>query len=251
MVKNLVSVIIPYYKNRAYFEECINSVCSQSYKRKEVFIIYDNEKTDDLKFIRRIISKKKNVTIIVNKKNLGAGLSRNKGINRSKGEFIAFIDSDDIWLKDKLKKQIKFMLSNNVDLSYTSYEIIDEKNKSVGFRESQKNIHYKDLLSDCNIGLSTVIIRKNTKLKNLLNFPKIKTKEDYVLWLKLSKEKIKFMGMKNVLTKWRKRNNSLSSGVYQKLIDGFRVYFVYQKFNFVKSFFYLIILSLNFLKKSI
>ena len=143
------------------------------------------------------------------------------------------------------------MLSNNVNLSYTSYEIIDEKNKSIGFRESPKNIHYKDLLSDCNIGLSTVIIRKNTKLKNLLNFPKIKTKEDYVLWLKLSKEKIKFMGMKNVLTKWRKRNNSLSSGVYQKLIDGFRVYFVYQKFNFIKSFFYLIILSLNFLKKSI
>ena len=143
------------------------------------------------------------------------------------------------------------MRSNNVDLSYTSYEIIDEKNRSIGLRKSQKNTSYKNLLYDCNIGLSTVIIRKNTQTKNLVSFPKIKTKEDYVLWLKLSKAKIKFKGMKNTLTKWRKTNNSLSSGTYQKLVDGFKVYFIYQQFNFIKSVFYLIILSLNFLKKSI
>lgn len=251
MVKNLVSVIIPYYKNRFFFKKCIDSVYSQSYKKKEVFIIYDNEKKDDLKYIKKIISKKKNIKIIINKKNLGAGISRNKGINISNGEFIAFIDSDDIWVKDKLKKQVSFMRSNNVDLSYTSYEIIDEKNRSIGLRKSQKNTSYKNLLYDCNIGLSTVIIRKNTQTKNLVSFPKIKTKEDYVLWLKLSKAKIKFKGMKNTLTKWRKTNNSLSSGTYQKLVDGFKVYFIYQQFNFIKSVFYLIILSLNFLKKSI
>ena len=251
MVKNLVSVIIPYYKNRFFFKECIDSVYSQSYKKKEVFIIYDNEKKDDLNYIKKIISKKKNIKIVINKKNLGAGISRNKGINRSNGEFIAFIDSDDIWVKDKLKKQVSFMRSNNIDLSYTSYQIIDEKNRSIGLRKCQKNISYENLLYDCNIGLSTVIIRKNTQTKNLVSFPKIKTKEDYVLWLKLSKAKIKFMGMKNTLTKWRKTNNSLSSGTYQKFVDGFRVYFIYQQFNFIKSVFYLTILSLNFLKKSI
>jgi len=120
MVKNLVSVIIPYYKNRFFFKECIDSVYSQSYKKKEVFIIYDNEKKDDLSYIKKIISKKKNIKIIINKKNLGAGISRNKGINRSNGEFIAFIDSDDIWVKDKLKKQVSFMRSNNIDLSNTN-----------------------------------------------------------------------------------------------------------------------------------
>ena len=143
------------------------------------------------------------------------------------------------------------MRSNNIDLSYTSYEIIDEKNRSIGLRKCQKNISYENLLYDCNIGLSTVIIRKNTQTKNLVSFPKIKTKEDYVLWLKLSKAKIKFMGMKNNLTKWRKTNNSLSSSTYQKFVDGFRVYFIYQQFNFIKSVFYLTLLSLNFLKKSI
>lgn len=251
MVKNLVSVIIPFYKNKLFFNECLESVYNQSYKKKEIFIIYDDEKLEDLKFIKKAISKKKNIKIIINKRNYGAGISRNKGIKKSKGEYLAFIDSDDIWLKDKLKKQLNFMKSNNVDLSYTSYKIIDQNNKIIGFRKSQKNTSYKKLLLDCNIGLSTVIIRKNKNTKNLIKFPKIKTKEDYVLWLKLSKRKIKFMGMNEFLAKWRKTNGSLSSNIFQKLLDGFKVYFVYLKFNFIKSFYCLIFLSFNYLKKSI
>ena len=82
---------------------------SQSYKKIEIIIIYDDTDLQELTFLKKITKKSKRISIIVNKKNLGAGLSRNIGINASKGEFIAFIDADDIWRKDKIYQQIKSM----------------------------------------------------------------------------------------------------------------------------------------------
>ena len=92
---------------------------------------------------------------------------------------------------------------------------------------------------------------KISKINNIIKFPNIKTKEDYVLWINLSKNKVNFFGLKRNLTSWRKLSNSLSSNVVQKLLDGFRVYNTYFKFNFFKSLFFLILLSLNYLRKII
>ena len=251
MINDLVSIIIPYYKKKFFFLDCFKSAYFQSYKKKEIIIIYDDENLEELKYIKKITSKKRNVKIVVNKKNYGAGQSRNIGIKLSKGEFIAFIDADDFWYKNKLKDQINFMKLNNVDISYTSYKIINEKNKYVGFRKCDKYTNFNKLLKDCNIGLSTAIIRRSKKKYGHLHFPKLKTKEDYVLWLKLSKEKLNFMGLLKPYSCWRKTKNSLSSNLSQKLKDGFNVYFKYLKFNFFKSIFYLTLLSFNYLKKTI
>ena len=250
MRKDLVSIIIPYYKNKKFILQCVNSAAKQSYKKKEIIIIYDDDSLEDLKSIKKNFFKKKNLKIVVNKKNLGAGASRNIGIKKSRGEFLAFLDSDDVWLKNKLKIQIKFMKNNKLDLSYTSYNIIDKQSKKIGFRKCRRTHDYNKLLTDCYIGLSTVIIKKSFKTKNLIKFPKIKTKEDYILWLQLAKHKLKFRGIEQALTKWRKTDDSLSSNSAQKLFDGFRVYYSYMRFNFLKSIYYLFLLSVNFLKKN-
>ena len=92
------------------------------------------------------------------------------------------------------------------------------------------------------------MVKKDLILKHKL-FPSLKTKEDYVLWLKISKSGIIFYGIKKVLTNWTDRKNSLSKSLIQKLKDGFKVYYSYEKFNFLESLFRLIILSINFLKK--
>ena len=102
-------------------------------------------------------------------------------------------------------------------------------------------------MKSCDIGLSTVILKRN--LLNHSKFAKLSTKEDYVLWLKLSKKGYKFYGLNQNLASWRLTTNSLSSSSIQKLIDGFRVYNQYMKYNFFKSIYYLFCLSLNFLKK--
>ena len=98
----LVSVVIPYYKKKFFFEKTIKSILNQSYKNFEIILIYDDNNLEELDFLKNIKKKFKNVKLIINKKNLGPGLSRNKGILLSKGTYIAFCDADDIWKKNKL-----------------------------------------------------------------------------------------------------------------------------------------------------
>ena len=109
----LVSVIIPYFKKKEYFLKSFFSAYNQSLKNKEIIVIYDDENKNELSFIKDNIKYLKNIKLLVNKKNLGAGMSRNRGIKNSKGKYIAFLDSDDIWHKDKLRQQISFMKKNN------------------------------------------------------------------------------------------------------------------------------------------
>ena len=243
----LISVIMPYYKKKKFIYESLNSVLKQSYKNLEIIIIYDDEDKTDLKDIKRLAKIDRRIKVLINKKKLGAGNSRNRGIKYSKGSYIAFLDCDDLWKKNKLKKQINFMTKKKISASFTSYNIINIKNKILGKMKAKKKIVYNDLLKSCDIGLSSVMIKKNILLDNL--FPNLKTKEDYVLWLKITKKDIYFYGINNFLTDWRKLNNSLSSSILQKLFDGFKVYKVYLKLNFFTSIYYLLRLSFNFLVK--
>ena len=243
----LISIIIPYYKKKKFFQKTIKSVLRQTYKNFEIILIYDDVDKTELPFVKFILRKVKNVKIIVNKKNLGAGYSRNIGIKKSKSRLISFLDSDDTWHKDKLKKQTKFMKINKVDFSYTDYSIIDKNKKKIKIIRAPKIITYRNLLSSCDIGLSTVMI--NSRLLKKDKFPNLKTKEDYLLWIKLSKKKIKMLGINETLASWRKTNNSLSSSIIQKLKDAFLVYNYHLKFNFLKSLILVFLLSINSLTK--
>ena len=244
---SLVSVIIPYYRKKQYISRALKSVTNQSYKKLEIIIIYDDGNKSDLKFIKHISSKDKRIKIFVNKKNLGAGLSRNVGIQKSKGKYIAFLDADDLWYKNKIYHQIKFMINKGIFFSHTSYSIINKQNIIISKRYAKDFLSLEDLIKSCDIGLSTVMIKKSHLLKN--KFPSLKTKEDFVLWLKLLSKNVKIYGIDKNLVLWSKIENSLSSSPLQKLVDGFKVYNYYMKFNFLKSFYYLVLLSFNYLKK--
>ena len=245
---DLVSVITPYYKKKKFISQTINSVLQQTYSNFELVIIYDDKNYSDLLFIKKITKKDKRVKIIVNKKNIGAGKSRKKGVELSKGKFIAFLDADDYWHKNKLQKQISFMNKKKIKISHTSYYIINSTNKIIGSRKAL-DMNHGQLLNSCDVGLSTVILHRKLITKKI-NFANIKTKEDYVLWLKITLNNDRIFALKKNFTKWRKLKNSLSSSIFQKMKDGYYVYRKYMKFNPIKSVIYLLILSFNYFLKN-
>ena len=244
----LVSVIIPYHRKIKFIKKTINSIKNQTYKNLEIIIIYDDEDYSDLKYIKKIKRSDSRIKLILNKNILGAGESRNLGIKKARGKYIAFLDADDLWKKNKIQSQLLYMHKNKFDVCHTTYEIFRKNNKKRKLMIAKTFKNYPQLLPSCDIGLSTIILKKNIITKNC-KFSKLKTKEDFVLWLLILKKNITIGGFDKNLTTWRKLDNSLSSSIIHKLKDGFKVYNQYMKFNFFKSIFYLLILSINFLKK--
>ena len=247
--KDQISIIIPYYRKRKYFQETIVSILNQTYKNYEVIVIYDDTSKSELEFVKKTLKKIKIKKLIVNNKNYGAGLSRNRGILKARGTYIAFCDADDIWKRNKLDTQLKFMLKSNLEISHTNYFIINEKSKIVGKFNTSKKLNYTDLLKSCDIGLSTVILKKKIFYNN--KFSKLKTKEDYLLWLKITK-KIKFIyGLNQYLSSWRENKNSLSSSIIQKLLDAYRLYRLHLNYSFIFSLLFTLRLALYAITKKI
>ena len=115
--KNFVSIVIPYHKKKSFFKETLQSINKQSYKNFEVIIIYDDIDKSELMYVKKILKNYKfKKKLLINNKTIGAGLSRNKGIKNSKGDFIAFCDADDLWNKNKLKVQIEYMKKKKIIL---------------------------------------------------------------------------------------------------------------------------------------
>jgi len=243
---SLVSIIISFYKKKKYINKTLNSILNQSYKNYEIIFIYDDEDKSDLNHIKSLLKKFKKKKLIVNNKNLGVANCRNKGIKYSKGSYLAFIDSDDIWKKNKLKYQIKFMEENFYDLTFTFYNILENK-KIAKVKKIFFKVDYNSLKKSNYIGLSTVIVKR--KILSKIVFPNLKTQEDYALWLKLLRKGSRIGYLDKVLTSWRKTQNSLSSNFFQKLIDAFKMYYIYEKKNFIFSIFSVLVLSYNKLVK--
>ena len=243
----LVSIIIPYYKKRKYFKQTLDSIKKQSFTNYEIILVYDDQDLQEKVFVSSLLARFSKYKLIFNKKNCGAASSRNKALKYAKGKFIAFLDADDIWSSKKLKIQVDHMLKYDSDLSYTSYYVINKNSKKIAKRKISNKIDYPKLLKSCEIGLSSVMVKKQI-LKDV-KFSDLKTQEDYALWLKLLRMKYKFLPINKYLVSWRKTENSLSSNIWRKLIDSFTVYYKYEKKNFINSIYSVIILSTSKLLK--
>jgi teichuronic acid biosynthesis glycosyltransferase TuaG len=244
-----LSIILPYYKKRKFIKETLISIINQTFKNHELIIIYDQKHLGDLDYIKGILKKKIRYQIIINNKNLGVGKSRNIGIKKSTSKYIAFCDADDVWHKSKSQIQLRIMKEKKLDFTHTNYHIINSNNKILGKMKAKSNLKYEDLMKSCDIALSSVII-KSSLLKQSNNFGDTKTKEDFILWLKLSK-RIKIYGINKFLLSWRKTENSLSSNISQKIKDAFIVYKKIENKNFLVTCFFVLRLSIYYLIKRI
>ena len=244
-----VSIIMPYYKKKEFVAIAIESILSQTYQDFEVIIVYDDENLEDFNYIKNFENNDLRIKVIKNKSKVGAGISRNIGIKNSSNKFIAFLDCDDVWKKNKLQNQISYMNENKIDFSFTAYDIVDYSNKKIGERKAKKILNFSDLIKSCDIGLSTVVLKREL-INDDCKFASLITKEDYVLWLNIAKKNVQLYGINDTLVQWRKLDNSLSSNTIQKLKDGFKVYNKYMNYNKIISIIYLLRLSLNYLIKN-
>ena len=243
----LVSVIIPYFNDELNINKSVSSALNQTYKNLEIIIV-DDENTKNSLVVLKKYKKKKNIKIIRTKYNSGVALARNKGIEKSKGKLIAFLDSDDYWNKNKLMEQVNAFKNNNIDICYTNYSGFVDNNKIKYKIRSPKRMNFNKFLRECPISCSSVVIKKKILSKH--KFKKLKTKEDYLLWLELSKKKYKFFGLDKFLSFYRIRDNSLSALHFNKLFSAYKIYSYYLKFNLFFSLMLISRLYMNaFIKK--
>ncbi|WP_252247350.1 glycosyltransferase family 2 protein [Clostridium sp. ZBS4] len=245
-MRSLVSIIIPVYNASKTIEKTIQSVLNQRYNNFEIIIIDDCSTDRSVEIIENLSKTDKRILIYKNKNNLGVSLTRNLGITIARGEFIAFLDSDDIWKPLKLQRQLDYIKKEDIDLCYTSYEIINDKNETDGdIRFVPRNINYNNLLKENIICCSTVVLKKKLLVK--YNFKSDYFHEDFVLWLQLLKDGFKAQGINESLVLYRKGGRS--SDKIKAFKNRWIVYRRSEKLNIFVSLYYIIFYAINGMKK--
>ena len=241
--KNKVSIILPNYNSADYITSTIKSIINQSYKNWNLIIVDDCSNIKTRNILNKFRANKK-IRIMWLKKNRGAAYCRNLAIKNSKLKYLAFIDSDNIWEKNKLKLQIKYMEKNNLDFTYTYYKTFGLKFKKI---KPPIKFCFNDFIKDTSIATSTMIVKKKI-IKNTF-FTETQICEDYFFKCKILK-KIKYAYcLKKYLTRYRIRNNSLQSSSIKNFLWIWKINHKYNKFNLFQNMNSLFFISLNSIKK--
>ena len=241
--KNYIDIVLPNYNSSKFLKQTLKSILAQTYKNWRLIIIDDcsDYKTID---ILKNYTKDKRVKIFWQKKNRGAGFCRNFAIKKSKSPYIAFIDSDDIWKKNKLENQINFMTKNNYLFTYTYYETFGERKK---FISPPLKFNFSSFIHNTSIATSTMMI-KRSEIKNI-KFTNTKICEDYFFKCKLLKKVNYAFCLNKFLTKYRVRKDSLQSNVIRNFFWIWKINKDYNKLNLLENFFSLLHISINSIKK--
>lgn len=235
-IENLVSIIMPTYNSEMYIKKSINSVLRQTYKNWELIIV-DDCSTDTTKKIIRSINDER-IKLFELTKNQGAAVARNTGLKKARGEFIAFLDSDDLWKPEKLTLQVKYMKKNNYKFTSTNYEEIDEHGDKTGkVIEAKDKLDYNGVLKYCP-GNSTVVY--NARELGIFFIPNIRKRNDFVMWLQVIKKAKCLYGINENLTQYRVRANSLSINKKSLIKYQWKVYREIEELSILKSMYLLI-----------
>ena len=240
--KTKVDIILPNFNSSNYIRETLNSVINQTYSSWNLIIVDDCSDKKTVNILKKY-SKNKRFKIYLLKKNRGAGYCRNYAIKKSKSPYVAFLDSDDIWKKNKIKLQVNFMKKNNYSFSYTNYEVFGNKSKNV---VAPNKFDFYKFIHNTSICTSSMMIKRKI-LKNV-KFTNTKICEDYYFKCKILKN-FNAYGLDDFLTKYRVRNNSLQSNIFRNIYWIWKINKDYNKFNFLDNFFSLFFISLNSIKK--
>ena len=215
-VKGRVSVITPVYNVEKYIDETLESVFRQTYEDIEIVLVDDCSTDNSAQIIAKYKESHPEIVYFLQPENMGAGAARNKALELASGQYVAFLDSDDLWLPKKTERQIKLMQKKNSPFSYAAIEMMDEESKTIkGKRNLKETCNYKYLLHNTIIATSSVIVDR-TVLGDF-RMPLRRGGQDYATWLKLLRGGAVAYGINETLVRYRVSNNSLSSNKFKSI----------------------------------
>ena len=218
----LVSVITPTYNSSRFIEETIESILAQTYANWELLVTDDCSDDGTWEILTEYAQKDNRVKTFRMTENSGAGVARNNSIKHASGRYIAFCDSDDLWLPEKLEKQISFMQQHDLAFTYSTYRKITETGELKGTVIPPCCISYQDLLKSCPIGCLTAIY--DTMKLGKIFMPEIRKRQDYGLWLKIFKIIKSSKGLsEEPLAHYRVRKSSVSSNKIKAALYHYKV----------------------------
>ena len=237
---NLVSIIVPVYNAGQYIEETIEMVCRQTYTQWELILVDDCSTDDGRMKIEAFCKKDARINLILQKENQGAALARNTGLDNAKGRFVAFLDADDIWMPEKLEKELQYMKEQNAGFVFTGYEFGDEAARGTGkVVKVPKTLTYREALSRTVIFTTTVMFDTNKISKKLIEMPNVKS-EDTATWWRILREGHTAYGLNEVLAIYRRAGKTLSSNKLEAIKRVWKLYrkeeklsLPYSMYNFV------------------
>ena len=225
-----VSVIIPMFNSEKYIVECLNSVINQTYHNLEIIVIDDCSTDNSINLVNSL--KDKRINLIKMKKNSGVSKARNKGVNKATGDYICFLDSDDVWNLDKITKQVSFIEQNNYEFIYSSYTIHNSKKDK--FVKVPSKLSYKDAIKNTTIFTSTVMFKMKYINKSDLLMEDIAIGQDTLCWWGILKKGIIAHGIEESLSIYRVGEKSLSSNKVRAVRGAWKIY-KKQNLGFLKT----------------
>lgn len=232
----LVSIIMPNYNGGNYLKETIASVISQSYQNWELIIADDCSADNSLEIIEQFNDER--IRVIRSQENCGAAVSRNKAIAEANGRWIAFLDSDDLWDKDKLSLQLKFMNDQKCAFSFTHYFFDRNDGILKEFAPSKDRYDYKAILKHCYIACPTVIYDSSVLGKVYMPVDAVK-REDFGCWLKILRQDVQAYCLHKCLTTVRIHTDSVSYDKTKMIKYQWNVYRRVENLSIVRSLYYM------------
>jgi len=245
---SLVSIITPAFNSASFIRDTILSVINQHYQNWEMIIVSDNSTDNTIDIVMEYEKKDERISLISLDHNVGAAAARNIALNHSKGRFIAFLDSDDLWFPEKLTVQYEFMIKNGYAFTFTGYITVSEDGtKELKYVNVPKEIDYKRYLRNTIIGCLTVMIDREQT--GPFKMPLIASSHDMALWLEIMKRGFNAIGIQQPLAKYRLVTYSNTSRKIKAAKDVWKVYRQIEKLSLLSAIYNFSGYAVNALRK--
>ncbi len=238
-----ISIITPAYNAAEFLPKTVESVLSQTFTDYEMIIVDDYSGDDTYKIACDYAERDSRIKVIKHKKNAGVAAARNTALKAAKGDFIAFLDSDDLWMSDKLEKQYNFMKENGYVLTYTQYRMILENNEQSGIVKVPSRMTYRKIYGNTSIACLTVMVDRKTA--GDFEMPPLKHTEDQCTWQEILKRGYIAYALNEPLALYRANNTSLTSNKVGAAKKQWNTYRKYHKMSVIKSAYYFCCYAFN------